>query len=76
CCGSAGIYNLLHSEISMKVLERKMDFIAETGANIVVTTNPGCMLQLQAGAREYGLSITVLHLCELLDLIYSAPEAV
>jgi glycolate oxidase iron-sulfur subunit len=74
CCGSAGIYNLLNTELSMKVLERKMEFIQQTGADIVVTTNPGCMLQLEAGARERGLNIKVLHLCELLDSIYSAQS--
>ncbi|HEY9717660.1 MAG TPA: heterodisulfide reductase-related iron-sulfur binding cluster, partial [Trichormus sp.] len=72
CCGSAGIYNLLNTELSMKVLERKMEFIQQTGASVVVTTNPGCMLQLEAGARERGLDVTVRHLCELLDAIYSA----
>jgi glycolate oxidase iron-sulfur subunit len=73
CCGSAGIYNLLHTELSMKILERKMELIEQCGAALVVTTNPGCMLQLEAGARERGLSITVSHLCELLDAIYCAP---
>jgi len=70
CCGSAGIYNLLNTQLSMKILERKMDFIEQTGASVVVTTNPGCMLQLEVGARDRGLKITVSHLCELLDSIY------
>lgn len=70
CCGSAGIYNLINTELSMKVLERKMDFVQATGATMLVTTNPGCMLQLEAGARERGLKLTVLHLCELLDAIF------
>src|SRR5262249_2385453 len=59
CCGSAGIFNLTHTELSLAVLARKMKFIKETGADIVVTTNPGCLLQLEAGAREAGLPVRV-----------------
>lgn len=70
CCGSAGIYNLLNTELSMKVLARKMFYIERTGANVVVSTNPGCLLQLEAGVRKNGLEITVVHLVELLDQIY------
>ena len=67
CCGSAGIYNLLHTDLSLKVLERKMDFIKETGAEAIVTTNPGCLLQLEAGIKEQKLNMKVYHLVELLD---------
>lgn len=74
CCGSAGIYNLLNTEISMKVLDRKMMYIEQSGANVVVTTNPGCMLQLDLGARKYGLQITVVHLAELLDGMYGGKR--
>ena len=70
CCGSAGIYNLLNTDLSMEVLARKMDFIAQTGADTVVTTNPGCMLQLKAGARDRSMPIKVLHICELLHEAY------
>ena len=66
CCGSAGIYNLLHPEMALKVLDMKMDNVQKTGADIVVSTNPGCLLQLEAGVRRRGLSIRVRHLCELL----------
>jgi glycolate oxidase iron-sulfur subunit len=48
-----------------------MDFIEETGASVVVTTNPGCMLQIETGAKERGLHLKVVHLAELLDCIYS-----
>ncbi len=74
CCGSAGIYNLLNTEISMKVLDRKMMYIEQSGANVVVTTNPGCMLQLDLGARKYGLQIKVVHLAELLDGMYGGKR--
>jgi glycolate oxidase iron-sulfur subunit len=66
CCGSAGIYNLMHPELALKVLDRKMDNLQKTGADIVVTTNPGCLLQLETGVRRRGLKMKVQHLCELL----------
>lgn len=75
CCGSAGIYNLLHTRLSMEVLERKMDFIKQTGANVVVTTNPGCMLQLQCGAKGSGMSLAVVHLCDFLDVLYNGDRS-
>ncbi len=74
CCGSAGIYNLLNTRLSLKVLDRKLDFIEKTGAKTVVTTNPGCMIQLQAGIRERNLPVDVKHLIEILDQAY-LPEA-
>jgi glycolate oxidase iron-sulfur subunit len=66
CCGSAGIYNLMHPELALKVLDRKMDNLEKTGADIVVTTNPGCLLQLETGVRRRGLKMKVQHLCQLL----------
>ncbi|MBX3074087.1 4Fe-4S dicluster domain-containing protein [Candidatus Obscuribacterales bacterium] len=75
CCGSAGIYNLLNTKLSLKVLDRKLDFIEDTGAETVVTTNPGCMIQLQAGIRERKLPVEVKHLIEVLDESYfSEPK--
>lgn len=70
CCGSAGIYNLLNTRMSLKVLDRKLDHIEATGAKTVVTTNPGCMIQLQAGVRERGMPVEVKHLIEVLDEAY------
>jgi glycolate oxidase iron-sulfur subunit len=70
CCGSAGIYNLLHPEVSQKILDQKMERVKETGAEILVTANPGCLLQLEAGRREIGLDIEVVHLVDLLDRAY------
>jgi glycolate oxidase iron-sulfur subunit len=67
CCGSAGIYNLMNTPMSLKVLERKMKFIEDSGANLVVTGNPGCLLQLEAGARLHRLNVKVKHLAEVLD---------
>ncbi len=74
CCGSAGIYNLTHPEMSKDLLREKMKSIAATGAKAVVAPNPGCMLQLAYGARQYGPPITVLHLMDLLDRAYGAAD--
>jgi glycolate oxidase iron-sulfur subunit len=67
CCGSAGIYNLLHTEMSMEVLDRKMYNIKNTGADVLVTTNPGCLLQIQKGIRDANVPMRACHLVELLD---------
>lgn len=72
CCGSAGIYNLLNTSLSLKVLDRKMNFIEESGADMVVTSNPGCLLQLQAGVKARGLNVKVKHLAEALDEAYTS----
>ncbi len=74
CCGSAGIYNLTHTALSLDVLERKMEMLEETGADTVVTTNPGCQLQLQAGVRERELSVEVSHVAELLAEAFAADD--
>lgn len=74
CCGSAGIYNLTHPEMSQELLREKMSAIKQTSATAVVAPNPGCMLQLSYGARRYGPPVTVYHLMELLDRAYSTPE--
>jgi glycolate oxidase iron-sulfur subunit len=67
CCGSAGIYNILHTQMSLDVLERKMENIERTGADTIVTTNPGCLLQLQKGLRDRQSNMRACHLVELLD---------
>jgi glycolate oxidase iron-sulfur subunit len=70
CCGSAGIYNVVHNEMAMKILESKMANVNATGAAIVATANPGCMLQLRAGARLFGKGQQVAHVVEILDRAY------
>jgi glycolate oxidase iron-sulfur subunit len=67
CCGSAGVYNLEHPEMSKKVLEGKVDDILKSGAELVVTGNPGCMMQIEKGLREAGSSIAVEHIATVLD---------
>ncbi|MBM3786904.1 MAG: 4Fe-4S dicluster domain-containing protein [Acidobacteria bacterium] len=70
CCGSAGIYNVVHNDIAMSLLEKKMKSVNATGAECIVTANPGCMIQLQAGARIHGKGQPVLHVVEVLDKAY------
>ncbi|MDT5157873.1 MAG: glycolate oxidase iron-sulfur subunit [Acidobacteriota bacterium] len=70
CCGGAGVYNLLEMELSSRVLEEKLGHIRETGASVLATGNPGCHMQLGAGARLSGLSLRVVHPVELLDESY------
>lgn len=74
CCGSAGIYNLLYPDLARQFLDRKIERIKESGAEVVVSGNPGCSLQIEKGLRERGLSIRVLHPVELLDWSYRGME--
>jgi glycolate oxidase iron-sulfur subunit len=70
CCGSAGIYNVLQNEMAMTILKSKMDYVNMTGAEVIVTANPGCMLQLKAGAKLHGKGQRVAHVVEILDEAY------
>lgn len=65
CCGSAGIYNVTRHGDAEKILERKMKNLQETGADIVVAGNPGCIGQLKYGIKKYGLKMEVLHTVSL-----------
>jgi glycolate oxidase iron-sulfur subunit len=70
CCGSAGIYNLTNQEMAQELLDRKMNNIAATGANVIVTGNPGCMMQIAMGAHQRGLPLEIMHPVQLLDAAY------
>ncbi len=67
CCGSAGSYNLAQPEYADRLLRDKVAAILETNADAVVTANPGCMLQIEAGLRAAGSAMPVLHIVEILD---------
>lgn len=73
CCGSAGIYNVVHREMADAILRKRMECINATGAQIVATANPGCILQLRAGVARYGRGQRVLHVIEALDEAYRRP---
>ena len=67
CCGSAGVYNVTQTKASLDLLAEKMDAVAQTKTRAIVTANPGCMIQLRAGAAIHGTGHEVLHVVELLD---------
>ena len=72
CCGGAGIYNLLEPELSERVLNEKLKHVRETGAQTLTTGNPGCHMQIAAGARLKGMEhLRVCHPIELLDESYA-----
>src|SRR5215510_8834463 len=66
CCGSAGVYNLMEPEIAGQLLDRKLDRIATTGATVVASGNPGCVLQIRRGLADRGLPVRAYHPVELL----------
>ena len=66
CCGSAGVYNLLEPELAGELGRRKVERIEETGARIVVSGNPGCLMQIAQQCRARGLAIEVTHPVSLL----------
>ena len=67
CCGSAGVYNVTQTDTSRELLALKMESVGETKSQAIVTANPGCILQLRAGAAVHRTGHEVLHVVELLD---------
>jgi glycolate oxidase iron-sulfur subunit len=72
CCGSAGIYNLLEPELAGAVLAPKLDNIARTGAPLIATGNPGCLMHIGAGLLRSRIPTRGIHPVDLLDASYSA----
>jgi glycolate oxidase iron-sulfur subunit len=70
CCGSAGVYNVAQNELSMKILEKKMEDVTSVSSDMLATANVGCMIQLRAGVEQRGLKLPVKHVMELLDEAY------
>mgnify|MGYP003330361355 FL=1 len=70
CCGSAGIYNVTHFDDSVQLLERKMENIRKTKAEIVLTSNIGCINQIQYGAKKFDVNIEAMHIINFLDKYY------
>jgi len=67
CCGSAGIYNLIEPEAAQQLGDRKASNVLSTGAQVVVSSNPGCLLQLRNGFERAGKPIGTRHIIEVLD---------
>jgi glycolate oxidase iron-sulfur subunit len=74
CCGSAGSQLITHYETSLEVLDRKMDNLAGTRANVVASGCPGCQMQLNTGIKRRGLDVRVVHPISLLDEAYEAAD--
>ena len=71
CCGGAGVYNLMQPELSDEVLAEKLSNIEQSGAKVLATGNPGCHMQIAAGARLAKIPLRVCHPVELLDESYA-----
>jgi glycolate oxidase iron-sulfur subunit len=67
CCGSAGMYNLLQPDAADELRDRKVRNIIDTKANLIVSGNPGCLLQISSGLRQAGREVPTSHLVEVLD---------
>ncbi len=67
CCGSAGIYNLLEPEAAAELRDRKVRNILKTDADVIVSGNPGCLLQIATGLEAAGRPMRIMHLVEVLD---------
>jgi glycolate oxidase iron-sulfur subunit len=87
CCGSAGVYNLLHPDAANQLGDRKVTNLLATKAQAVISANPGCLIQLMSGLRRRGLeTMPTFHMVELLDasirgispsvLLQSNPSAI
>ena len=74
CCGSAGVYNITQVDTASQILNAKLADIAATGADLVVTSNTGCQMQLLAGVRMSARPIKVMHVVEVLDLSYQRQD--
>jgi glycolate oxidase iron-sulfur subunit len=74
CCGSAGVYNVTQTHTSLELLAEKMESARITGADAIITANPGCLLQMRAGAEIHGTNQQVMHVVELLDRALSAAS--
>jgi glycolate oxidase iron-sulfur subunit len=70
CCGSAGIYNVTQPEMSGRLQKRKIEHILATQADVVVTANPGCFMQLASGLQQAESHMHVMHIVDVLDLAY------
>ena len=75
CCGAAGSYTFLHHTEAAGVLDRKMDNVGKTGATVLATECPACMMHLSYGVRRRGLPVQVKHVSQMLDEAYAGPPA-
>ena len=74
CCGSAGVYNLTHPAIAEEALGWKLRNIVESGAQVIASANPGCILQISMGLQRAGHDIPLVHVMDLLGWAYGDDE--
>lgn len=67
CCGGAGTYNISNYNLSMKILGRKMNNLQKTGATVLLSSCPGCLVQLSYGVRKFNVPVSVKHIVQLLN---------
>ena len=72
CCGGGGSYTITHEKLSMKILDRKMKNLKDTGAEVIVTACPGCEIQLAQGIKRSDQKVRLMHIVELLAEAYKA----
>jgi glycolate oxidase iron-sulfur subunit len=75
CCGSAGIYNITQPKTATWLQQRKLGHLRATGASLVATANPGCLIQLENGFRQAGEEVEIVHPVVLLAHAYAAEKA-
>ena len=74
CCGGAGTYSMLQRDLSSRLLRSKMEKVGAATPDLVVTANPGCVMQLDTGVRAQGLDARVVHVVDVLDMAYQAED--
>lgn len=74
CCGAAGSYAFKNYDLSMQVLARKMGNVAKTGADMLVSTCPACVMQLSCGVSQWKMPMRVAEIVEVLDEAYRATK--
>jgi glycolate oxidase iron-sulfur subunit len=74
CCGSAGVYNLTHPEIAEEALGWKLRHIVESGAQVIASANPGCIVQISMGLQRAGHDIPLVHVMDLLGWSYGDDD--
>ena len=67
CCGSAGTYSILNPQPARELGDRKATHVAATGADLLVTANPGCMMQIAAALERAGAALPTAHTIQVLD---------
>ena len=72
CCGAGGTYAVTQRDFSLRLLDSKMVAVKDTGADVIATANPGCVLQLRNGVNREGVSLQVRYVTDLLDEAYRA----